>query len=127
MTINDENKNSFINQIQDEKEDLSKISPPTSSKYYKIPKSIVILCSIVFSIMVLVIIGLSLKQISISKYSPVMDIEELILIKDFERAEELSYKIYIRVIHFPAIMKGPCLGLLENMQQGKITKNLKLF
>ena len=92
MTYNSENKNSFINEIQKEKEELLSASQSNSKKYYKISKSIIIICSITFSIMLLIIAGLTYKQVSTNKYSAIRNIEELISIKDFQRAEQLCYQ-----------------------------------
>lgn len=91
MSINDDSKNSFINQIKKEKDQSANVTEP-ASKYFKVPKSIVIISCVVFSVMLIAIISLSINQISANKYSQVMDIEDLILIKDFNRAEELCYK-----------------------------------
>lgn len=91
MSINDDKQGSFINQIKNEK-DQSLNVPESSSKYLKVPKSIVIFSCVVFSVMLIAIISLSINQISTKKYSQVMDIEDLILIKDFNRAEELCYQ-----------------------------------
>lgn len=111
MTIKDENESSPIKQIQEEKEKALKIPKASPLNYIEVPKPVIMMAGILFVGMLITIISLFMNQASTKEYAKILDIEELIQVKDFNKAEELCYGLLYSENKLSAYSEGALLRI----------------